>query len=1585
MGGGKRSNKWNDEAKVDDSVPFAFLLGERYSGYKQAINASKDLKGGLNGIGLDGRPIVPERFRPREPFLVVEAEVHTFGAGGRVEKPHERADCGPARRRREIQEMMRARVQVQEDFLAGLERDRREWRRYQTHAAKSGAVASHHRRRQLRLAYGDDPSDGVGSDMTSCVPEFDDARREKQEVARVLKAARQAELKANAECATMRRWEKEVLKTIRSEAANALRTPGTSVGGGREPELTRALYQLSAEHGCAGEDRSPESTAGERLEEREGEENAAPTAARERGGRVAGAQDRPATRAREESAGGRGQPATVVDSGSGTPPEQQGSSPPERSREVGVAAEKTAAAAAGAGAGCADDVAAVVSDMSEEDVRAGEEKQGDDAIKNMVEKLLRTSSSVALAVARPLSVKPPPVLEVAPDPHQANLASRLRSLKQSRFAPAQRATPERTFVGGGFRTAGGGDGGGRRADTTASSSPDGGGRTGGTGGGNNLAATRSSSCPALATGTTGILDLEAVTAAAATARLNGSGGGSGGSGVPPKNLAHHHPRNRFAPMVDSEVERFLLQSWKNDYGVPGKEDGESGAPSTAGSESSADNERKTPNGNGVAAAGGFGAAGGGGGDRASSAVRVVVRVRPQNKKEIEAGGTVCVTFPSEETIELNEAKKTYDRVFDPSATQQEVFDYVAKPLVSDLFDGYNGTIFAYGQTSSGKTHTMEGPSIHDEELAGVIPRTVREIFLAVAEAPDSVEFVIKVSYIEIYMEKIRDLLDNYHTKMNLPVREDKQRGVYVAGATEEYVTSAEELIAVMSAGAKNRVTAATGMNQGSSRSHSVFIISLQQRDVNDSSTKTGMLFLVDLAGSEMVKKTHATGQVLNEAKTINKSLSALGQVINALTDDKKPHVPYRDSKLTRVLQNSLGGNSKTCLIVNCSPSSFNEAETMSTLRFGSRAKRIQNKAVVNETRSVEELSALLAKAESAFDMQQTYIAALEKQLRALKNGGVEPSAPTMSPAAGAPGAEGEGVGVDSSSPAGAAGAEGVRPPQDEEAANAIRLLTKRNRELQAELDEEKAEVKRREQVSNELRQVLQEKESLLDEAANLFREAESVHLARREAFLAEKAEIESDLETQRTHLQEITQRHQFEIEEQSLKLEKLTGENARLAEELREITGDDLPEVTSSSSKKAGGGAASKADRASSPSPKDAPASAEDGAAAAASAPAAGEAGGGNGVSGSKLAHAGDGEAGSPELTGDMAAAAAAASATSGKAASTEGAVVPVMPEGTVAAEDMDKLDCGALESAGASETAITLVVEREERWRERDAKLIAELWRSLQRAQQLAVEKDISASQLAANRQNCEHLAQDLQESVDRRTELELEQDKAAEAQGDADLEKLKKEKIMLQQRLAQLSEVHRRLLWKFGEVELERAAFEKKIRNREVLIKQLEHDLVTAATKLKSQKEETTKKLLAFRQEVAKLEQEAQRQKHAPASHSSLDRRAIRGGGGSHQAQEVKTLRGGNGRRSHDEARPWGGLGFDVKSNTYAAEPGGDDEAAVAAAGTGGPRRSSVGATPRKGLMETSPSGRTRLARGEGFIERLLGSRVVAGTPKY
>jgi len=285
----------------------------------------------------------------------------------------------------------------------------------------------------------------------------------------------------------------------------------------------------------------------------------------------------------------------------------------------------------------------------------------------------------------------------------------------------------------------------------------------------------------------------------------------------------------------------------------------------------------------------------GGGD-----VRVCCRVRPQNAKELAMTSAKRCVSVSDETIEVKTGdgppqKFAYDHVFGEEAGQQAVFESVALPVVQDLMDGYNATIFAYGQTSSGKTYTMEGASIDDPELRGIIPRTATEIFSNVMAADENLEFIVKVSYIEIYMERIRDLLDPYKSKVNLQVREDAQRGIFVEGMTETCVTSDEELLATMREGASNRAVAATGMNEGSSRSHSVFIVTLFQRHLENGATKAGKLYLVDLAGSEMVRKTGASGKQLEEAKTINKSLSALGMVINALTDSNVSHVPYRDA------------------------------------------------------------------------------------------------------------------------------------------------------------------------------------------------------------------------------------------------------------------------------------------------------------------------------------------------------------------------------------------------------------------------------------------------------------------------------------------------------------------------------------------------------------------------------------------------------------------------------------------------------------------------------------------------------------------
>lgn len=319
-----------------------------------------------------------------------------------------------------------------------------------------------------------------------------------------------------------------------------------------------------------------------------------------------------------------------------------------------------------------------------------------------------------------------------------------------------------------------------------------------------------------------------------------------------------------------------------------------------------------------------------------------------------------------------------------SCKQQDIFEFSIKPTVDDILNGYNGTVFAYGQTGAGKSYTMMGTSIEDDSGKGVIPRIVEQIFESIMTSPSTIEYTVRVSYMEIYMERIRDLLQPSND--NLPVHEEKNRGVYVKGLLEIYVSSVQEVFEVMRRGGNARAVAATNMNQESSRSHSIFVITITQKNVETGSSKSGQLFLVDLAGSEKVGKTGASGQTLEEAKKINKSLSALGMVINALTDGKSSHIPYRDSKLTRILQESLGGNSRTTLIINCSPSSYNDAETLSTLRFGMRAKTIKNKAKINAELSPAELKAMLKKSQAQITTFESYISDLQSELVLWRSG-----------------------------------------------------------------------------------------------------------------------------------------------------------------------------------------------------------------------------------------------------------------------------------------------------------------------------------------------------------------------------------------------------------------------------------------------------------------------------------------------------------------------------------------------------------------------------------------------------------------------
>lgn len=379
----------------------------------------------------------------------------------------------------------------------------------------------------------------------------------------------------------------------------------------------------------------------------------------------------------------------------------------------------------------------------------------------------------------------------------------------------------------------------------------------------------------------------------------------------------------------------------------------------------------------------------------STNIKVVCRFRPPNAIELREGGEIVVSFDDNlQSVQMKSAQLatgperdgfTFDRVFPMGTKQQEVFDYGVKDIVKDVLDGYNGTVFAYGQTGSGKTFTMMGADIDSEELKGIIPRITEQIFQSIVESDPHLEYLVKVSYMEIYLERIRDLLAPQND--NLQVHEEKSRGVYVKNLSDYYVSNAREVYEIMRTGGSARVVSSTNMNAESSRSHSIFLITIQQRNTDTGAQKTGNLYLVDLAGSEKVGKTGASGQTLEEAKKINKSLSALGMVINALTDAKAKHIPYRDSKLTRILQESLGGNSRTTLIINCSPSSYNEAETLSTLRFGIRAKSIKNTARVNQELSPLELKGLLQKSQLANTSYQKHIAALEAELAIWRAGG----------------------------------------------------------------------------------------------------------------------------------------------------------------------------------------------------------------------------------------------------------------------------------------------------------------------------------------------------------------------------------------------------------------------------------------------------------------------------------------------------------------------------------------------------------------------------------------------------------------------
>nr|XP_020457048.1 kinesin-like protein KIF21A isoform X2 [Monopterus albus] len=399
-----------------------------------------------------------------------------------------------------------------------------------------------------------------------------------------------------------------------------------------------------------------------------------------------------------------------------------------------------------------------------------------------------------------------------------------------------------------------------------------------------------------------------------------------------------------------------------------------------------------------------------------SSVRVALRIRPQLAKEKMEGCHICTyVMPGEPQVVLGKDKTfSYDYVFDIDTQQETVYTYCTERLIEGCFEGYNATVFAYGQTGSGKTYTMGtgfDVNIRDDEL-GIVPRAVNHLFRGIEERRQAAteqgrpvpEFKINAQFLELYNEEVLDLFDSTRDiehrkqKSNIKIHEDANGGIYTVGVTTRTVTTAAEMMQCLKLGALSRTTASTQMNVQSSRSHAIFTIHLCQvracspddnndnvtdnrlakdSEINEFETLTAKFHFVDLAGSERLKRTGATGDRAKEGISINCGLLALGNVISALGDRSKrsTHVPYRDSKLTRLLQDSLGGNSQTVMIACISPSDRDFMETLNTLKYANRARNIKNKVVVNQDRASQQISAL-----------RTEIARLQMELMEYKTG-----------------------------------------------------------------------------------------------------------------------------------------------------------------------------------------------------------------------------------------------------------------------------------------------------------------------------------------------------------------------------------------------------------------------------------------------------------------------------------------------------------------------------------------------------------------------------------------------------------------------
>uniref|UniRef100_A0A665TDV6 Kinesin-like protein n=1 Tax=Echeneis naucrates TaxID=173247 RepID=A0A665TDV6_ECHNA len=451
-------------------------------------------------------------------------------------------------------------------------------------------------------------------------------------------------------------------------------------------------------------------------------------------------------------------------------------------------------------------------------------------------------------------------------------------------------------------------------------------------------------------------------------------------------------------------------------------------------------------------------------DDAECNIKVLCRFRPLNKSEINRGDKFIPIFQGEDTVIFGGKSYVFDQVFPTNTTQEQVYNTCAKQIVRDVLAGYNGTIFAYGQTSSGKTHTME---------------------------------------------------------INLSVHEDKNRVPYVKGCTERFVTSPEEVMDVIDEGKANRHVAVTNMNEHSSRSHSIFLINIKQEHVEMEQKLSGKLYLVDLAGSEKVSKTGAEGAVLDEAKNINKSLSALGNVISALAEGTKSHVPYRDSKMTRILQDSLGGNCRTTMFICCSPSSYNDLETKSTLMFGQRAKTIRNTVSVNLELTAEQWKRKYEKEKEKNRSMKETIQRLEAELDRRRKESEEPVLDIGSPC----------------SPCSVASSIVVHISEEER-----HKYEEEIRKLYKQLDDKDDEINHQSQMVEKLKEQMLNQEELLASSRG---DSEKVQ--------SELCRLQTENDSAKTEVKEVLQALEelaVNYDQKSLEVEEKSMQNKLLAEEL---------------------------------------------------------------------------------------------------------------------------------------------------------------------------------------------------------------------------------------------------------------------------------------------------------------------------------------------------------------------------------------------------------------------------------------------------